>query len=43
MPDLAHTALRYVLMSITALCCGVIAILTLDCISRLALNVGVFP
>lgn len=43
MPDLAAKLLHYTLMSIAALCMGVIAILLLDCISRIALNCGLLP
>lgn len=41
MTDRAYNALQYTLFAIAALCCGVIAIVCLDCISRIALGFGV--
>jgi len=43
MPDLAQDLLRYVLIAIAAVSSLVIAIIVLDCISRIALGCGVMP
>lgn len=43
MPDLAHTALRVTLMSVAVVCCGVIALILIDCLCRIAFGFGVMP
>lgn len=43
MSDLAHTALRVTLMSIAVASCAVIALIVLDCLSRIAFGFGIMP
>lgn len=41
MSDLSHTVLRFVIMTLAIFWCGVIALIVLDCLSRIAFGQGI--